>query len=102
MANAPHYALERIKDLVLLGRRHITATAANGAAELGFDEDDIENCVQGLSPQDFHKTMPSETRPGTWQDVYRATWSGVPVYVKLQLAGRSEKEQAVVISFKRK
>lgn len=102
MSLGPHYDLARIKDLVLLGRRIITGMAVNGAAEMGFDESDIEDCVGALTDSDFYKTMESEQLRGAWQDVYRPVYCGIAVYLKLQLVGRADDPQAVVIQFKRK
>lgn len=38
-----------------------------------------------LKPADFYKTMESEKRPGTFQDVYHPAYSAQQVYVKVQI-----------------
>ena len=53
--------------------------------------------VVALQATDFYKSMASEMRPGTWQDVYRPVYLGIPLYVKLQL---TPARLVVVISFK--
>ena len=87
----------RIQELVRTGARIITLSALTGARELGFDEEDIDEVVIGLTESDFYKTMPAEKLPGLWQDVYRPKHKGQELYVKLQIVGK-----AVVISFKRR
>ena len=67
------------------------------AARLGFDERDIIACVLGLKPGDFYKSMEATALPGLWQDVYRPSFMGAALYVKLQI---SRVDDAVVISFK--
>jgi motility quorum-sensing regulator/GCU-specific mRNA interferase toxin len=55
------------------------------------------DCVLALTPADFYKTMESEAAPGLWQDVYRPVFSGLAMYLKLQI---SFDGFVVVISFK--
>lgn len=99
----PTYDLATIKALVSTGQCVITGQAVNGAGELGFDRSDIVSCVLALTAVDFYKTMPAEKRPGLWQDVYRPVHCGIALYVKLQLAPRSDgRSLSVVVQFKRK
>ena len=76
----------------------IERLAAHGAMALGFDEDDIRDCVLSLTPDDFHKSMESRSRPGSWQDVYKPVYEEVGVYLKLQMGAPSD---TIVIQFKR-
>ena len=101
--STPTYPLTRVQDLVMLGRRLITGRAGRDAWELfNFDETDIEECVQQLSTSDFDKSDPSETVPGLWHDVYKPTYLGTMIYVKVQIIDmHAPKEQAVIISFHR-
>jgi hypothetical protein len=96
MNDTSTYDLERIKELVVEGRRIITLSALRGARSIGLEEDEIVDAVLALKAADFYKTMPAEKIPGLWQDVYRPNFRGVDLYVKLQITG-----QAVIISFKR-
>jgi motility quorum-sensing regulator/GCU-specific mRNA interferase toxin len=82
---------------VAAGAFVVTLSAREGAAEAGFDERDILACVLGLTPRDFYKSMAADKNPGLWQDVYRPTFQGTALYVKLQI---SAIDNAVVISFK--
>jgi motility quorum-sensing regulator/GCU-specific mRNA interferase toxin len=95
----PRYDLLQVKLLIRQGRYEITATAAWEAMALGFDEDDILECVCGLTPQLLHKSMPSEKRAGMWQDVYRVKLGRRTIYLKLQM---EDEELVVVIQFKEK
>ena len=92
----PTYDLESFKAEVKARRYRVTEVAAQDVARLGFDDGDIEDCIGALDEADFYKTMPSETIRGLMQDVYRPTYVGVHVYLKIQHQG-----QAWVISFKK-
>jgi hypothetical protein len=71
-------------------------SAVDGALEIGFDEEDVFDCVVNyLEETHFYKTMPAEKNPALMQDVYHITYQDQRVYVKLQV-----NVQAVVISFK--
>jgi len=94
----PHYSLELIQEAVRQGRYWITRQAGLDAAALYLDEDDIKACVLDLKDHHFYKTMPSRTRPGTSQDVYKCRYCGFAIYTKLQL---SRSNAAAVISFKK-
>ena len=73
-------------------------SALQGAHHMGFDEDDICDCIlNSLNATHFYKTMPSEQFAGLWQDVYKINYEEHRVYLKLQI-GRSGR--SVVISFK--
>jgi hypothetical protein len=104
----PTYDLAELKQLVRsgpLGYR-IEPPAVNGAGRLGFDETDIVCCILGLDARHrsvgghFYKTMPSETRPGTFHDVYKTKHCGKPVYCKVQVMTTRSGSKAAVISFK--
>jgi MqsR (Motility quorum-sensing regulator) toxin of toxin-antitoxin system len=90
------YSLDLIKGLMRDGSWFITGAALDTAGELGFDGDDVYDCiVNHLSETHFYKTMPAQSRLGTMQDVYHITYEGVRIYLKLQV-----RVDAVVISFK--
>lgn len=101
-ARLPRYPLGRVQTLVARNRYLLTGSARRGAGELGFDESDIVDCVAGLLPEQFYKSMQSQRRMGTWQDVYRPSLDGIPLYVKVQIVGMDPTDLTVVISFKRR
>lgn len=92
----PSYPLPLIKGLMREGDWVLTRSASSGAAELGFDDGDVFDCiVNDLEETHFYKTMESEKKPGLMQDVYRITYQNQHLYVKLQV-----NVGAVVVSFK--
>ncbi len=78
------YALLRVKELVKEGKYQVTFTALQAAALMGFLDEDITDCIVNfLEPTHFYKTMASEQRAGMMQDVYKITFEGKRVYLKL-------------------
>lgn len=63
-------------------RLNITGSALRDAAALGYGSEEIVEVIQGIDAVHFYKTMPSEKRPGYWQDVYRVPDRGMELYVK--------------------
>lgn len=98
-----HYSLDEIKVLICNeATRVITQTALNHAVglQLGNNESKvIVECIKSLSPKDFFKSQPSDRDHSLWHDIYRPTFRGRRLYVKVQI-GHDGK--AVVIQFKRK
>jgi hypothetical protein len=92
------YSLEQVQSLVARREYRISSTAMAGAAELYLDEQDIVACVLSLGARDFYKTMPSEKRRGSFQDVYKTRYHGFAIYLKVQVVGE---QRVAVISFKR-
>jgi hypothetical protein len=91
------YELAEVRKLISEQQYTITVTALQDALSLGFDDQDICECIiEQLSETHLYKTMPAEKKPGLMQDVYRITYEGQPIYLKLQICD----EKAVVISFK--
>jgi hypothetical protein len=85
-----------VKGLMKDGSWFATGAATDSAGDLGFDEDDIYDCIVGhLEETHFYKTMPAEKASQCMQDVYYITYEGVRLYVKLQV-----RVDAVVVSFK--
>ena len=94
----PFHNLSLIKGLMRERQYRITGSAQQGALSMGFDEENIYECILDfLNETHFYKAMPSETFPELWQDVYKINYRGYRIYLKLQIGhtGRS-----VVISFK--
>lgn len=94
----PSYDLVLIKGLMKDGDWILTVSAMDAAVELGFDEEDVFDCiVNHLEQTHFYKTMESEKKPGLMQDVYYITYRKEVLYVKLQV-----NVSAVVVSFKKR
>jgi hypothetical protein len=91
------YPLREIRKLVAGGRFYITRSSLDGAFGLGLDDQDIVECIcDHLDEAHFYKTMSACRRPGLMQDVYRITYQGESIYLKLQIVSGS----VTVISFK--
>jgi hypothetical protein len=92
----PTYSLALVKGLMRDGDWVLTAPALDTVAELGFEVDDVYDCVVNeLQETHFYKTMASQKKHGLMQDVYYITYQDQRLYVKLQV-----NVKAVVISFK--
>ncbi len=96
--SGPTHSLAAIQAKVASGDYVVTATASGDVFRLSLDRQDIEACIAELDAADFYKTMPSTTKPGLMQDVYKPEYQSIYLYVKLQDSPRSK---AVVISFKK-
>jgi len=98
-SRAPTYDLEEVQRLVGQGPISCTVsqTALLNADDLGLGYGDVIEAVLLLSPAEFYKTMESERVPGSWQDVYRSSYAGLRLYIKVQINARG---LAVVIQFK--
>jgi motility quorum-sensing regulator/GCU-specific mRNA interferase toxin len=93
----PHCKLPVVKALIEAGQVRATASAYNGARELGIN-DLAGMCavVLALTPANFHKSMTTHADHTVWQDVYHAkTASGDEVYLKLTVT-----EDVLIVSFK--
>jgi hypothetical protein len=93
----PSYSLEVIKQLIAAKQYGITKTALDGAFALGFDKQDICDCIcDYLEGTHFYKTMLATDKPSLMQDVYQITYESQYLYLKLQI----DTGRAVVVSFK--
>lgn len=93
----PHCKLSVVKACVEAGQVRATATAYNGARELGIN-DLAGMCavVLALTPADFYKSMTTHADHTVWQDVYHAkTAGGDEVYLKLTVI-----DDVLIVSFK--
>jgi motility quorum-sensing regulator/GCU-specific mRNA interferase toxin len=83
--------------LVEAGKVRATASAYNGARELGINNlDGMCAVVLALTPADFYKSMTTHADHRVWQDVYHAkTASGDEVYLKLTVI-----DDMLIVSFK--
>src|SRR5687768_3431432 len=95
---SPAFDLADIQAKVKAGFFVVTESALEGAGKLRLDRLDIEACVDNLDENDFYKSMPAKKKVGRMQDVYKPTYLGKPIYLKIQL---SDAKRVVVISFKK-
>jgi len=72
-------------------------TAAEGAEDLGMDEQAVVDVIAGLTAQDFDKSMQSDRDPTIRQDVYKPAVDGRELYVKFTLDAQGG---LLLISFK--
>jgi hypothetical protein len=92
----PTYSLGLIKGLMKDGSWLLTESARDTATELGFDDEDVYDCiVNHLEETHFYKTMEATAKAGLMQDVYHITYENERLYIKLQM-----NVEAVVVSFK--
>ncbi|HLA36381.1 MAG TPA: type II toxin-antitoxin system MqsR family toxin [Rhodocyclaceae bacterium] len=93
----PHCKLTVAKALIEAGKVRATASAFNGARELGID-DLAGMCaiVMSLTSADFYKSMTTSADHRIWQDVYHAkTADSADVYLKLTVI-----DDVLIVSFK--
>ena len=94
---APHCKLSVVKALIEADRVKATASAFNGARDLGIN-DLAGMCavVMSLTVTDFFKSMTTHADHRVWQDVYRArTANSADVYLKLTVV-----DDVLIVSFK--
>ena len=94
---APHCKLPIVKALIEAGQVRATASAFNGARELGIN-DLAGMCavVLSLRSTDFYKSMTTHADHRVWQDVYSTkTARGDEVYLKLTVI-----DEVLIVSFK--
>jgi motility quorum-sensing regulator / GCU-specific mRNA interferase toxin len=93
----PHCKLTFVKALVESGKVNATASAYEGALELGIN-DLVGMCavVMSLTTDNFYKSMTTHADHRIWQDVYHAkTTTGADVYLKLTVI-----DDLLIVSFK--
>jgi motility quorum-sensing regulator / GCU-specific mRNA interferase toxin len=95
--STPHCKLSVAQSLVEAGAVRATASAFNGARDLGIhDLDGMCAVVLALTSDDFYKSMTTYADHRIWQDVYRAKLgSGAEVYMKLTVI-----DDVLIVSFK--
>ena len=92
----PHCKLPAVKALIEAGQVRATASAFNGARELGIcDLTGMCAVVLALTPSDFYKSMTTHADHRIWQDVYRAETANGEVYLKLTVI-----DDVLIVSFK--
>ncbi len=94
----PHVRLHIVKQLVADGKVRTTASAIAGAIESGFSAppfDEMCAVIQALTMRDFFKSMTAYADHTLWHDVYRPTWHGQQIYLKLVVSN-----DVLIVSFK--
>lgn len=92
----PHCKLPLIKALVETGQVRATATAYNGARDLGINNlDGMCAVVLALTPANFYKSMTTHADHTVWQDVYRPSTQAGDVVLKLTVM-----DDVLIVSFK--
>ncbi|WP_291521717.1 type II toxin-antitoxin system MqsR family toxin [Acidithiobacillus sp.] len=93
----PHCKLSTVKALTEAGKVNATASAFNGARELGIhDLAGMCAVVMSLTSGDFYKSMTTHGDHRIWQDVYHAkTDNSADVYLKLTVI-----DDVLIVSFK--
>ena len=95
--NTPHCKLIVVKTLVETGKVKATASAFNGARNVGIDNlAGMCAVVMSLTGRNFFKSMTTHADHRIWQDVYHATTAnGDDVYLKLTVI-----DDVLIVSFK--
>jgi motility quorum-sensing regulator/GCU-specific mRNA interferase toxin len=95
----PHYDLAVIRaELSTVLALRLTKTATKCAEALGITLQDIVDIIQGMTREQFHKSMTSQWNAAVWQDVYPVPHENLVLYVKLT----TDAEGYLVISLKEK
>lgn len=95
--STPHYQLCIIKTLIEVGEVRATASAYNGARELGIHTlDEMCATLLKLTSKHFYKSMTTHADHRIWQDVYHAQiQNGQKFYLKLTVIN-----DVLIVSFK--
>ena len=93
----PHYSLDTIKaTFVTVRALRITKTATRCAETIGITLEEVVGIVQGMTREQFYKSMTSDANRAIWQDVYHVPHAAIVLYVKFT----TDAEGYLVISFK--
>lgn len=95
----PHYSLGTIKATFTSVRAlRITKTATRCAQALGITLEGVIGIIQGMTREQFYKSMTSDSHSAVWHDVYHVPCGAFVLYVKFT----TDIEGYLVISFKEK
>ncbi len=95
----PHYDLGTIKaDFSAVAGLRMTKSATTCAEALGITLQDVVDIIQGMTREQFYKSMTSYANSAIWHDVYHVAYEGIVLYVKLT----TDAEGYLVISLKEK
>lgn len=91
-----HTRLFIVKEMVRAGKAKATLTSYNGALALGFTtRQEMFDVVLALNTADFHKSMTAYHDHTCWHDVYRPSYNGQQIYLKLIV-----KDDVLIVLFK--
>ena len=93
--HTPHYPLSEVRACLQAGKVRATVTALADAAALDFDYPGMLAVIEGLTKQDFYKSMTTYQDHRAWHDVYRPQTKAGEVYLKLTIV-----EGLLIVSFK--
>jgi len=80
-----HHRLTDIQaQMVSVESMLLTLSAKQGIRKAGMAMEEALAVIQGLTGNDFWKSMTTHADHRVWQDVYHALWNGIPLYVKFQ------------------
>ncbi len=93
----PHRKLSLVKELVKANKVRATASAFNGASELGiYTLSGMCDVVLSLTTANFDKSMTTHADHRIWQDVYKVlNQNGFDIYLKVTII-----EDVLIVSFK--
>ena len=92
----PHCNLSVVKALVEAGKVRATASAFNGARDLGINNlTGMCEVIMTLTSTNFYKSMTTHADHRIWQDVYHVQIAENEVYLKLTVI-----DDALIVSFK--
>ena len=93
----PHRKLSLVKELVKANKVGATASAFNGASELGiYTLSGMCDVVLSLTTANFDKSMTTHADHRIWQDVYKVlNQNGFDIYLKVTII-----EDVLIVSFK--
>jgi motility quorum-sensing regulator/GCU-specific mRNA interferase toxin len=95
----PHYDLATIKaTFAKVGALRMTKTAQDCAFGLGLLLQGVVDLIQGMTREQFFKSMTSHSNRAIWQDVYHVPWQGLVLYLKFS----TDAQGYLVISLKEK
>jgi motility quorum-sensing regulator / GCU-specific mRNA interferase toxin len=92
----PHYDLKTIQaQLDCIEAMNLTMTARHDIKAVGMALGDALEVIQGLTMENFYKSMTVHGDSRIWQDVYHADWKRRVLYIKFQ-----KHEEFFIVSFK--
>jgi motility quorum-sensing regulator/GCU-specific mRNA interferase toxin len=95
----PHFALDSIKaTFAAEASLRMTKTAQDASFALGLLLADVVKIIQGMTREQFYKSMTSLADHRIWQDVYHVPFESTVLYVKFT----TDAQGYLVISFKEK
>jgi len=83
----PTYPLAEFKAATLAGTVKFGAGAVRGLSCLEFGIDDALACLMALDSSGFYKSSPPKESRGGRRDIYKTTYLGRAIYVKIARSG---------------